>query len=188
MLEPGPVQAVSVEERLARLEAKLEARERRERDNKLCLCVFSGELDKQLAALVIATSAAASGMDVELFFTFWATASLRDPKKCSRKGILGRLVGRMLPRGVRDLPLSRFHFAGFGPTMVRRLMRKKGIVSLEELFTLAADLGIKIHVCSMSMDLMEFQREEFIDYPDLDVCGATTFVELMSAAKSTLFI
>jgi len=99
--------------------------------DKLCMCIFSGELDRQLAALILATSAAASGMEVHLFFTFWATASLRDPKKRVPKSILGRLFGWMLPSGSAKPKLSQLQMLGMGPPMLRHVMKKKGVASTD---------------------------------------------------------
>lgn len=178
-VQPDDISELS--ERVRRLEETVPG-------DKLCICVFSGDLDRQIAALIIATGAASSGMEVQLFFTFWATASLRDPHKRAKKSLMGRMFGWMLPQGSRELKLSKLQMMGMGPLMIRRLMEKKGVPSLEDLFVISGELGVKIRICTMSMDLMEFKAEEFVDYPDLGYCGVASFVEETSAARTTLFI
>ena len=156
--------------------------------NRLSMVFFSGELDKAIAAFIIATGAAAAGMEVVIFFTFWGTAILRDPNKTAQKSLMGRMFGWMLPRGSRKLKLSKMDMAGMGPVMIRNLMKKKGVASLEELIEVAGEQGVRIYVCTMTQDLMEIKNEEIIDYPHLDYCGVTTFVDLAAGSKTTLFI
>jgi peroxiredoxin family protein len=127
-------------------------------------------------------------MRVSLFFTFWGTSVLRKPHRTVGKDLFGRLFGWMLPRGSRQLPLSRLNFGGGGALMIRYLMKKKGVASLEELITLSAELGVQFNVCTMSMDLLGLQRDELIDYPDLNYCGVATFVESAAASKTSLFL
>lgn len=153
----------------------------------MSLIVFSADLDRQLAAFVIATGAAASGMTVSMFFTFWATTALRRPAK-TKKDFWGRAFGLMLPRGSRKLPLSKLNLAGAGPAVMRHLMQKKGVPSLEELIDLAADLNVRVSICAMSMDLLGLHRDEMIDYPDLDYCGVASFVDVAAKSRSTLFV
>lgn len=152
------------------------------------LIVFSGELDKVIAAFVIATGAAASGMDVFLFFTFWGMSALRKTRVKPRKSFIHRALGYILPQGIEQLPLSRFDMAGAGRKMIRSAMKKNGVASLEELVALAGELGVRIQVCTMSMDLLGIQREELMDYPYLDFCGVASFVESASRSKLSLFI
>jgi len=155
--------------------------------NQLSMVVFSGDLDKQLAALIIATGAAASGMEVSLFFTFWGTAALRTPRK-TKKDIWGKMMGWMLPTGASKLKLSQMHMGGAGTAGLKYLMGKKGVASLPELLSLAGELDVHIDVCTMSMDLMGIAKEEIIDYPNLGYCGVASFVETASSSKTTLFI
>jgi peroxiredoxin family protein len=155
--------------------------------NRLSMVVFSGDLDKLLAALIIATGAAASGMQVQLFFTFWGTAALRT-ESTVKKDIWGKLIGWMLPRGPQKLKLSQMHWAGAGTAAMKYLMSQKGVASLPELLSLAGELDVHIDVCTMSMELMGISRDELIDYPHLGFCGVTSFVEVASTSKTTLFI
>ena len=156
-------------------------------ENQLSIVMFSGELDKLLAAFVIATGAAASGMKVRIFFTFWATAALTQ-KAQAKKDIWSRMVSWFLPKGMGKARLSQMNFAGAGTLAMKFLMKKKGVASVEELLGLAADLDVGIDVCTMSMDLLGIRREEIIDYPHLNYCGVTSFVDVASSSRTSLFI
>ena len=178
---------VNVETELATLKEKLEAMPGGE--NKLTMIVFSGGLDKQLAAMIIATGAAAMGMEVILFFTFWGTAALRDPgKRVGGKSFMGKMFGMMLPKGRDKLKLSQMNMAGMGTSMLKGLMQKKHVASLSELYEVAGQLSVKIYACEMSMDLMGFKREELIDYPGLEVCGVATMLAHAKESSVQFFI
>ena len=124
-------------------------------EKKLSMVVFSGDLDKLLAAMIIATGAAAMGTKVVMFFTFWGTAALRDAKKnVGGKDFMSKMFGWMLPKGRNALKLSQMHMGGMGTAMLKNLMKKKNAPSLDQLFEIAAQLGVSINVCQMSMDLM----------------------------------
>ncbi len=156
--------------------------------DRLSLVVFSGSLDRQLAAFLIATAAAASGMEVVMFFTFWGLGALRDPNKHVAKTLRERLFGIMLPRGTRSLPLSQMNLGGLGPRLVRYIMAEQRAASLEELIDLAGELNVQIYACDMSRALLGIKMEELISYPHLGACGATTFVERAAGGKVSLFL
>lgn len=159
------------------LELKKKVEEIQGQENKLLMIVFSGELDKHLAAMIIATGAAAMGIKVTLFFTFWGTAALRDPKKNAKgKNFMSKMFGFMLPKGRNKTVLSKMNMAGMGTAMMKDLMKKKNVANLDELFEAAAALGVEINICEMSMDLMGFKYEEMIDYPNMKVCGVATML------------
>lgn len=178
---------MDIEKELLELKEKVEAMPGQE--NKLSMVVFSGELDKQLAAMIIATGAAAMGMKVVMFYTFWGTASLRDPKKTVKgKNFMSKMFGIMLPKGRNKTKLSKMNMAGMGTAMLKGLMKKKNVTDLNQLFEAAALLGVEIFICEMSMDLMGFKREEMIDYPNLSVCGVATFLANAKESAVQLFI
>ncbi len=183
---------VTVADRFAELHEQLAALEARVDQNKqldrLSLIVFSGSLDRMIAAFVLATGAASSGMEVNLFFTFWGTSALRRENVSSKKGFIEKMFGWMLPQGSRKLPLSQMNFGGGGPLMMRHLMKKKGVASLEEMMNLAGELGVNVYVCTMSMDLMGIQPQEICEYPDLKYCGVAKFLEAASPGKITMFL
>lgn len=178
-----------VAKQVADLKAQLESLSQNTQENKLSMIVFSGDMDRALASLIIATGAVAMGMEVVLFFTFWATPLLRDKKKkAGGKDLMGKMFGTMLPKGVGDLKLSRMNMAGMGTAMMKSLMKKKNVASLEEMLSLADELGVKIYICEMSMNLMGFKREEMIDYSNLDYAGVATFLSEAHNSRIQLFI
>jgi peroxiredoxin family protein len=178
-----------VELKIEALKAQMETLKKVSPENKLAMVVFSGDLDKILAAMVIATGAVAMGMDAVLFFTFWGTPVLRDRNKSiGGKDMMGNMFGTMLPKGANDVQLSKMKMAGLGTAMMKSLMKKKNVASLEEMFVLAEELGVRIVICEMSMDLMGFKREEMIQYRHLEFGGVAKFLEEAGSSKVQLFI
>lgn len=178
-----------LEEQVAALEGQVKLLQSKTAENKVALIVFSGDLDKALAAFVIATGAVAMGMECMMFFTFWGTPLLRDKsKKVGGKDTMSKMFGAMLPTGASEAKLSKMNMSGMGTSMMKALMKKKNVSSLEEFIALAEELEVKIYICEMSMDLMGFQREEMIEYKDLQFAGVATFLAEAQNAKITLFI
>jgi peroxiredoxin family protein len=179
----------SIEEQLAEFRSKIEVLENKTPDNKISMIVFSGDLDKVLASFVIATGSVAMGMEVVMFFTFWGTPVLRDKnKKVGGKDTMGKMFGAMLPKGTCEVKLSKMNMAGMGTAMMKSLMKKKNVASLEQMLEMAEELGVKIYICEMSMDLMGFKREEMIDYKNLTFCGVAKFLEEANNSRIQLFI
>ncbi len=178
-----------LEKQIADLKSQMETLAGNQPENKLSMIVFSGDLDKTLAAFIIGTGAVAMGLEVVMFFTFWGTPLLRDKnKKVGGKDLMGTMFGSMLPKGTGQAKLSKMNMAGMGTSMMKSLMKKKNVASLEEMIQMAGELGVKIYVCEMSMDLMGFKREEMISYPDLTYCGVAKFLEEAIHSKIQLFI
>ena len=179
----------NLENQFEELKAQVDALSKKTVDNKLSMVVFSGDLDKVLAAFIIATGAVAMGMDVVMFFTFWGTPVLRDKKKkVGGKDLMGKMFGAMLPSGTGDVKLSNMNMGGMGTAMMKSLMKKKNVASLEEMLALAEELEVRIYVCEMSMDLMGFKREEFIDYKGMGFAGVATFLQEAANSKVQLFV
>jgi peroxiredoxin family protein len=155
--------------------------------NKLSMVVFSGDMDKVMAALIIATGAAASGMEVCMFFTFWGLKSIQKPGVMSGKGIMGRMLGLMNRGGLDAIGPSRLNMGGMGRWMFKKMMKQKGVTSLPELYEMAVDLGVKMMPCQMSMDVMEFDPANFQDNVTGPV-GVASFLEEAAESKVTLFI
>jgi peroxiredoxin family protein len=190
-LEPveGALSLEQLSEQIEGIKGQLQTLTTGTQEDKLSLIVFSGDLDKVLASFVIATGAVAMGLDVVMFFTFWGTPVLRDKKKAvGGKDFMGKMFGTMLPKGAGGVKLSKMNMGGMGTTMMRTLMKKKNVASIEQLMELAAEFGVKIFVCEMTMDLMGFKREEMVDYPDLTYCGVAKFLEEAVESKIQLFI
>jgi peroxiredoxin family protein len=157
--------------------------------DQLSIAVVSGDMDKVLATMVIALAAAAMDTEVKLFFSFWSLSALRDTKKKAEgKDFMSKMFGMMLPKGRNKLKLSKLNMAGMGPVMIKSLMKKQGVLSLDEMFEQAGELGIEITVCEMSMNLMGFKKEEMIDYPHLRYAGAATFVSDAGESSFQLFV
>jgi peroxiredoxin family protein len=175
------------DELIRQLTARVEALEAQAPGDALTLGVINGSLDHTMAALIVAIGAAVYDMQVDIFFTFWGTAALRDPKKTAKKGFMDKMFGVMLPRGAAKLPLSHLQMLGMGPVVIKQVMEKHGAKPLEELMKDAAEMGVRVHVCTMSMDLMGIKKEELIDFPGIDYIGVGTFVDMFSHAKQCWF-
>ena len=179
----------NIENQFTEFKSQLAALEKKIPEDKLSMVVFSGDLDKIIAAFVIATGAVAMGMDAVMFFTFWGTPVLRDVKKTvGGKDAFGKMFGTMLPKGMSQVKLSKMNMGGMGTAMMKSLMKKKNVASLEEFLAMAEELGVRIFICEMSMDLMGFKREEMIDYKNLTFCGVAKFLEEAANRKVKLFI
>ncbi len=188
MQNDGNIQLVALQQEVETLKSKVALLENSRKD-QLPIAIVSGDLDKIIAAMVISLAAAAMDTKVRLFFSFWALSAVRDRnKKANGKDIISKMFGMMLPKSRNNLNLSKMNMAGMGPMMIKYLMKKKGVLSLDRMFGEAAALGIEITICEMSMDLMGFKKEEMIDYPHLRYAGAATFVSEANESSMQLFI
>ena len=157
-----------------------------ERNDKTFV-VFSGDLDKTIAAFIMANGAAAMGRNVTMFFTFWGLNILRRSNKVKlKKSFIEKMFGFMMPRGSVKLGLSRMNMGGVGAKMIRGIMKKKGISSLEELISDAISHGVNVVACQMSMDIMGIYQEELIDGVSLG--GVSTFLGSGEKSDMSLFI
>lgn len=151
------------------------------------MVVFSGDLDKAIASLIIANGAAASGRKVTMFFTFWGLNIIRKHhRQPVSKNMMGRMFDMMLPRGSYKLGMSRMNMFGIGPKIIRGLMKSNNVASLEELIKTAIAQGVEIVACQMSMDLMGIQREELME--DVTIGGVGYYLGQASHANHNLFI
>ena len=181
--------ANEIEKQVEELEKKIKQLQKREAKDQISIIAFSGDLDKMLAAMIIATGARAMDTEVKMFFTFWGTTMLRDPKKSGKgKNFMSKMFGCMLPKGSTKLKRSTLNMCGMGTAMLKGLMKNKGVPSLEELMKVAGELGVEINVCEMSMDLMGFKREEMIDYPNLKYVGVGSYLADADESRIQLFI
>ena len=151
------------------------------------LIMFSDDLDRALATFVLANGAAATGHKVSVFFTFWGLNVIkRERKPAVKKDIFGQMFSWMMPSDSRKLRLSQMSMLGLGDRMMRYIMKKKNIDSLEKLRQQALDNGVEFIACQMSMDMMGVQREELID--GVTVGGVATYMERAENANVNLFI
>lgn len=151
------------------------------------LILFSDDLDKALATFVLANGAAATGQKVSIFFTFWGLNVLKKVQKPRvQKDFFGKMFGMMLPSSSLKLKLSQMNMFGIGSRMMRFLMKRKGVDSLESLRRQALMQGVEFIACQMSMDMMGIQREELLD--EVTVGGVATYMERADKANVNLFI
>lgn len=155
--------------------------------NDKTMVVMSGDLDKALAAFLIANGALATGRKVTMFFTFWGLNILRKSEHVKvRKDMLSRMFGMMMPRGAGRTKLSKLSMGGLGGMLIKRVMKKKNIASLDELISLAVSNGARLIACSMTMDMMGIKGEELID--GIEHGGVATFLGSAENSDTTLFI
>lgn len=151
------------------------------------LVVFSGDFDKAMAAFIIANGAAATGGKVTMFFTFWGLNLLRKAQAVTtKKNLIERMFGWMMPRGAERTSLSKMNMAGMGTLMIKSIMKKKNVSSLTELIESARKSGVRLVACSMSMDLMGIKKEELID--GVDEGGVAAYLSQAEQSGVNLFI
>ena len=155
---------------------------------KVTLIIFSGELDKALAAFNIAIGAASSGMEVSMFFTFWGLNIIKKNEGAIKsKGLMRKMLNRMNRGGARRAHLSKFHMMGMGTWMMKRLMKDTRFPQLEDLITMAQEMNVKFIACTTSMAMMGIGKESFI--PGVDsFAGVATYLADARESKVNLFI
>jgi NADPH-dependent 2,4-dienoyl-CoA reductase/sulfur reductase-like enzyme/peroxiredoxin family protein/TusA-related sulfurtransferase/rhodanese-related sulfurtransferase len=151
------------------------------------IVVFSGDLDRVLAALIIANGAAAMGSDVTLFFTFWGLNALRRPDSPPvKKTFIESMFGAMMPRGADKLKLSTMNMGGLGSRLMKGIMRDKNVDTLPDLIGAARAAGIRLVACAMSMDVMGIRKEELID--GVEVGGVALYLDEAEKGNVNLFV
>jgi NADPH-dependent 2,4-dienoyl-CoA reductase/sulfur reductase-like enzyme/peroxiredoxin family protein/rhodanese-related sulfurtransferase/TusA-related sulfurtransferase len=154
---------------------------------KLSFVIFDGDLDKLIAAFIIANGALSMGEEVSMFFTFWGLNALRRDNPPKRKrSFLDTMFGKMMPRGANKATLSQMHMMGAGTAMIKSVMKKNGVQSLPELIAAAQAGGARIIGCTMTMDLLGIAPTDLID--DVELGGVATFLGEAAESTTTLFI
>ena len=149
--------------------------------------LFSDDLDKTLATFVLANGAAATGQKVTVFFTFWGLNAVKKALKPSvKKDVFGKMFGWMMPSDSRKLGLSKLNMCGIGPKMMRYVMKRKGVESLESLRQQAIDNGVEFIACQMSMDVMGVKKEELLD--NVTIGGVAAYMERAEASNINMFV
>jgi NADPH-dependent 2,4-dienoyl-CoA reductase/sulfur reductase-like enzyme/peroxiredoxin family protein/rhodanese-related sulfurtransferase/TusA-related sulfurtransferase len=155
--------------------------------NGASIIVFSNDMDRVLAAFVLANGAAATGRNVTMFFTFWGLTVLRTKKTGQvKKDFMGRMFGMMLPKGMDDLSLSQINFGGMGPKLMKKRMKQKQVDQLRSMYTQARMAGVRMVACQMSMDIMGIPQQELLD--GIEIGGVATYMEAASESGVNLFI
>jgi len=155
----------------------------------LSMVVFSGDLDKALAAFIIANGAAAMDLPVNMFFTFWGLNILRQEGPVhphAKKTTMEGMFGRMMPKGPGALQLSKMKMGGLGTRLIKREMQKKHVDNLAKLIHSAQEQNVRFIACKMSMDLMGIQKEELI--PGITIGNVGSFIDAADRSRITLFI
>ncbi len=154
---------------------------------KTTIILFSGDLDKAIAAFIIANGAAAYDHEVTIFSTFWGLNAFRkDEHVPVKKGFLETAFAKMMPRGPKKLGLSKMNFAGMGPQMIKHVMKKHNAMQLPELIDMAQEQGVKLVACTMTMDLLGLKEEELID--GIEYAGVAAYLGDASEGNVNLFI
>lgn len=155
--------------------------------HRAAIVLFSNDLDKAMAALIIACGMAAAGAKVGIFFTFWGLSVLRrDPAPPVAKNLMAKMFGWMLPKGASKLKLSKMNMGGLGTAMMKSVMAQQNVTTLPELLRQARELGVRFVACEMAMNVMGVTREELIEVDE--VAGVASFVEMARNSNNTLFI
>lgn len=158
------------------------------RTNSIVIVAESGDLERTWATTILASSAAASGMQVTLFFTFWGLFPLVRPGvRITGRNWMQRMLSVVNRPGIDHLKLSRLNFAGMGPWMMKRLAREHGVAQPAELLAMAQALGVRLIPCQMSMDMMGISPDQLIDGLE-EPAGAAAALALMAEGDATLFI
>jgi peroxiredoxin family protein len=154
---------------------------------KTTIVLFSGDYDKVMAAYIIANGAAAYDHEVTIFHTFWGLNALRKDETINvKKGFMEKMFGKMMPRGADKMGLSSMNFAGFGPKMIKGVMKKHNVMTLPALIGMAQEQDIKLVACTMTMDLLGLQQEELLD--NIEYAGVAAYLADAEDGNVNLFI
>lgn len=166
---------------------RLRALEQKDEVKKISMVVMSGEMDKLFGAFIIATGAAAMGMEVTMFFTFWGLRALKRADAKTGKTIFGKMLGLLYGGGIEKSNPSHFSFGGMGRWMFGKMMGAHNVQTLPQLRDLAIELDVKMYGCQMSMDVMEIPQESFVKGVQ-DAVGVGFFIAEAQESQVTLFI
>jgi len=158
-----------------------------EQQKKTTIVLFSGDYDKAMAAYIIANGAAAYDHEVTIFHTFWGLNALRKDEHVNvKKTFIEKVFGKMMPRGVNKMGLSKMNFAGMGPKMIKGIMKKHNAVPLPDLIDLAKEQGVKLVACQMTVDLLGLKEEEIME--GVEFAGVGAYLADASDGNVNLFI
>ena len=161
---------------------------RDKKPERVTLVVLSGDMDRVMAAFIIATGAASMGMRVTMFFTFWGLNAIRRPgARSAARDWLRRMFGFLNKGGADTLPLSRFHFGGLGTSMMKRVMKQNRMPGVAELMEMAKDLGVQFIACTTTLGLMGISKDTLIEGVD-QFAAVSTYLAEAKDAQVNLFI
>ena len=154
-------------------------------ENKVSIILLSGDFDKAIAAFFMANGAAAMGMEVTMFFTFWGCSVIKKGRRLKGKKFFHKMINLMLPGSSKDLAPSKMSFGGIGRVFFNHMMKGQ-MSSLEEQIELAKELGITFQVCSPSLAIMGFEADEWV--VPVDICGVAAMYDVALNARTAYFI
>lgn len=159
-----------------------------EKKNGATMIVFDGDLDKAIASFIIATGAAAMGKQVTMFFTFWGLNVLRKEEhiEVKNKNFMEKMFAKMMPRGPKNLKLSKMNYGGAGSHLMKKMMKEHNVSTLPELIEMAQDLDVKMVACTMTMDVMGLKEEELMD--GIEYAGVASYLAEAEDGNVNLFI
>ncbi|MDA9778425.1 DsrE/DsrF/DrsH-like family protein [Rubripirellula sp.] len=157
-----------------------------QQEDRATIVAFSGEMDTLFAACTIASGAAAMGMEVSMYFTFWGLNAIRTGRSFKGKSLGEKMVAFMMPGGPASVPTSRMNMAGMGPLFFKHLMKQRNVEKLPNLVELIQELGVRMIACETSMMVMGVKREELLE--GVEFGGVATYLEDAAKSKITLFI
>ncbi|MFC6038104.1 DsrE/DsrF/DrsH-like family protein [Paenisporosarcina macmurdoensis] len=151
------------------------------------IILFSGDYDKVMAAYIIANGAAAYDHEVTIFHTFWGLNALRKDETIEvKKTFMEKMFGKMMPRGADKMGLSKMNFAGFGPKMIKDVMKKHNAMTVPQLIEMAQEQEIKLVACTMTMDLLGLSQAELLD--NIEYAGVAAYLADAQEGNVNLFI
>jgi peroxiredoxin family protein len=182
-------EAAAFADLLARVEALEDALSKNvQKKNKLTIIAWGGDLDRIWPTTILATTAAASGMEASVFFTFWGLFAIVKPEvRITGVNWMQKMMSAMNPGSAQKAKLSRYQFAGAGPRMMKKLASDRHVAKPEELIDVARDLGVRLIPCQMTMDLMGLTHDDLLEGLEEPIGAATAIREMRDAAVS-LFI
>lgn len=185
VIQADSISVAELNARVTQLETQLQEIRPRVPEDKVSIILLSGDFDKAMAAFFMANGAAAMGMQVSMFFTFWGCSVIKKGRRLKGKKFLHKLVNLMLPGSSRDLAPSRMSFGGAGRKLFNHMMQGQ-MSPLEEQIELAHELGVTFQVCSPSLAIMGFEADEWV--VPVDVCGVAAMYDTALRARTAYFI
>lgn len=175
-----------LEDEVTSLRARLAATEAKLPDNSLALCLVSGDFERAMTALMLATTAASMAMDVSVFFAFWGVQAIKRSRRFRGKRSIEKALTAVISRDIGGLPSQKLNFGGLGPAVFVQLMKSKGVASPADLLETAVESGVRLQACTTSMDILGISADEL--HPSVVCSGSSQFIERASRASVSLIL